>query len=339
MTQTEVKTLSATVVEGAPEGGGLAQPTTEARPSYVVENGTPYVRFEPNTNNKQLFLYPETTGTYNIIALRPNLLDFFESTQTFTEPAQVEVPHFNQLFLTDRDISAAEKSQVKNEMQSRAVGTGIDIDAGTENSVSGGLKDPYIPGAVGEPLISELSQTWSFRAGSSTSSDGDSWYRSSGGSDWYKADVDVPRGAGYWYFEVELQDPPDFPNLSQAYAIGIAPPGTSIAYGTGGNNNAGDAGRLQYFSNGRKRRNGNYEDYGESYTDGDRIGILYSGNNRTLEAFKNGVSQGVMYSGSAVPTTAVPHFSQYYAPFGRLLRPDTFATIGLPVDVQSWLDT
>jgi len=144
---TEVKTLSATVIERTPDFGGLAQPNDDMRPQYIIENGTPYVKFEPNTNNKKLFFYPSDNGPqeYSIIALRPNLLDFFESTQTFTSPEQVEVPHFNQLFMTNRILTPGELNAIKVRMLEGATGTGINIDAGTENSVSGGLQDPVFP--------------------------------------------------------------------------------------------------------------------------------------------------------------------------------------------------
>lgn len=144
-------TQRAYVVTTPLAAGGLGQAEVAERPEYIVENGTPYVKFEPNTNNKKLFFYPETDGTYTIIALRPNLLDFFESTQVFAGPAQVEAPHFNQLFMTDRTLEDAERNQIKQGMLSRATGSGIDIEASTPNSVIGGLKDPYIPGVIGAP--------------------------------------------------------------------------------------------------------------------------------------------------------------------------------------------
>lgn len=146
----EVSSQRAYVVSRAGEFGSLSNPSNVQAPTYEVGNGTPYIRFDPNTNDKQLWFYTETSGDYNIIALRPNLLDFFESTQTITAPgAQLQVPHFNQVFITDRTLSSAEITNIKNSMQARASGNGIDIDAGTENSVLGGLEDPYIPGVVG----------------------------------------------------------------------------------------------------------------------------------------------------------------------------------------------
>lgn len=143
---TRLSGLRALAVERQPESGGLANPNATEAPQYVVENGTPYIKFEPETNNKKLYFYPEATGTHEIIALRPNLLDFYEATQTFTiaQPAQLRVPHFNQVFISSRTLTDGEITGIKNGMLARATGTGIDIDAGTENSVPGGLKDPLL---------------------------------------------------------------------------------------------------------------------------------------------------------------------------------------------------
>ena len=125
---TSVKALSAVAVERFPPFGGLAQVLATDQPEYIIENGTPYVKFEVGTNNKQLFFYPEIMGEYHIIALRPNLLDFFESKQTFTGPAQIAVPHFNQIFMTQRVLENAEVAAIKSDMTSRAEGTGIDLE-------------------------------------------------------------------------------------------------------------------------------------------------------------------------------------------------------------------
>lgn len=141
---TSLTGLRMTVVERIPSVGSFVALTPEEAPQYTIENATPYIRFEPETNNKRLFFYPETLGTYEIIALRPNLLDFYEATQTFTGPAQVRVPHFNQLFFAPRTLSVPDRTKIKNGMLLKALGSGIDIDAGTPNSVVGGLKDPLL---------------------------------------------------------------------------------------------------------------------------------------------------------------------------------------------------
>ena len=141
---TSLTGLRMTVVERRPAPGSLAVPTASEAPQYIVENDTPYVKFEPETNNKKIYFYPEATGTHEIIALRPNLLDFYEATQTFTGPAQLRVPHFNQVFITPRTLTGTERTKIKNGMLVEALGSGIDIDAGTPNSVVGGLKDPLL---------------------------------------------------------------------------------------------------------------------------------------------------------------------------------------------------
>ena len=145
-----VTSLRTTVIERNPPFGGLAQVDSAARPEFI-QGTTNYVKFEPETNNKKLMFWPEAAGDHTIIALRANLEDFFEATQTFTLGSwqQVNVPHFNQLFISSRSLTGGEITGIKNGMLSRATGTGIDIDAGTENSVPGGLKDPSIFGVLG----------------------------------------------------------------------------------------------------------------------------------------------------------------------------------------------
>lgn len=120
--------VRAYVVTAAPDTGGLAQVDPAARPAYVVVNGTPYVEFEPGATAKQLWFYPEVTGRHEIIALRPDLATFFEQPQVFSGPAQLEVPHFNQVLVTSSTLSETERSQIRTDMLARASGTGINID-------------------------------------------------------------------------------------------------------------------------------------------------------------------------------------------------------------------
>ncbi len=140
-----VNTLRASVVIDEMSQGGLGQGNNTYSPEFIQDT-TNYVKFEPNTNNKKLLFKAETSGVHTIIALRPNLLDFFESTQTLTADTweQIRVPHFNQLFIHPNPVSADTIDGVKSGMLERATGTGIDIDAGTENSVPGGLQDPLL---------------------------------------------------------------------------------------------------------------------------------------------------------------------------------------------------
>lgn len=150
--------VRAYVVSQEPSPGGIAQGSTTAHPEFI-QGTTKYVKFEPETNNKKLLFWPDTAGDHTIIALRANLLDFYEATQTFALGSwqQVYVPHFNQLFITSSTLTTDEVDGIKNGMLSRATGTGIDIDAGTENSVPSGLKDPSIFGVIGpQPQVSFL---------------------------------------------------------------------------------------------------------------------------------------------------------------------------------------
>ena len=175
-------TQRAYVVTRAPDAGGLWQGDITKSPNYIVENGTPYVKFDPNTNDKQLFFYPETVGTYQIIALRPNLLDFYEVEQTFSGPAQLIVPHFNQVFMTDRTLEDAERNQIKSAMLARATGTGIDIEFFDFESASVAIVNPdaetgnitgWTASGSGSTFIASTSfsppqGSWAFRAGEYT---------------------------------------------------------------------------------------------------------------------------------------------------------------------------
>ena len=131
--------------------------------------------------------------------------------------------------------------------------------------------------------------TWRTASGTITE-DGTLWTGS--GSMWTKAATNQVRGDGSWYAEI-------IPNGGGGgWAIGIAPAGTAVNNAQGGNNNAGDGGRRQYFGHAQKRANGTYESYGASYTADDVIGIalVKAGTSNTIRAYKNGVDQGEMYA-------------------------------------------
>lgn len=113
---------------------------------------------------------------------------------------------------------------------------------------------------------------------------------------WHKASGNIAKGAGSWYAEVEA-----VAGASGNMAIGVAASGISTASAQGGSDNAGDGGRYQYFATGQKRSNGLYESYGAAYTNGDvvGIGIAHTGSSVTVTAYKNGVSQGTMFTFSS----------------------------------------
>lgn len=152
-----------------------------------------------------------------------------------------------------------------------------------------------------------------------------------GADSWMKAKASAPKSAGLHYFEVRVLE------QHNDLAIGIGPTTAVTVTSSGGTQNAGDGGRLQYFVGGRKRRAGTYEPYGEPYGAGDVIGIAYDRVARTVTAYKNGVSQGVMYSGTQVSTGAYePHVASYGASaVGTTLRFDPALTY-LPPGHQGW---
>ncbi|MBJ9904797.1 SPRY domain-containing protein [Acinetobacter bereziniae] len=84
---------------------------------------------------------------------------------------------------------------------------------------------------------------------------------------------------------------------SNSLAIGIS---SSI----NSSGNAGNDGRFQYFSDGRKREWGSYSNYGPAFTVGDRIGIKFSksGTSALVSFFKNGIDLGVAFTLSASDT-------------------------------------
>lgn len=149
---------------------------------------------------------------------------------------------------------------------------------------------------------------------------------------WHKAESAFSRSVGKWYYEVEV--------IWDQYidgrepAIGIAPSGTATTSADGGTSNAGDGGRLQYFGSGEKRSGGTYEAYGDPFLGGDIIGIAWDADARTVTAYKNGVSQGVMFS--SVPAGGyVPHLCRFHAITGGGFRLASVLTY-LPSGYAAW---
>lgn len=144
---------------------------------------------------------------------------------------------------------------------------------------------------------------------------------------WHKLRCVAPKSSGKWYIEFVI----DTLGTSD-WAIGIAVSGTGTTSAQGGTDNAGDGGRYQYFSsNGRKRANGTYEDYGATYGASDVIGVAFDGDANTVTLYKNGASQGVMYSG--LTGTYEPHICKY-AEGGSIRIPDT--ALYLPSGYSIW---
>lgn len=171
-------------------------------------------------------------------------------------------------------------------------------------------------GQLGRSGVSAVSQSMTFTSSydgitSDITQSGRIWtVRSAAGDLWHKARCSTTRGSvnGSFYFEVWVLNN----GSSSAMAIGIATAGTSTMSSVGGVENAGNGSRRQYFNDARKRESGVYESYGASYTAGDVIGIglVKSGTSITLTAYKNGVSQGTMYTFTS-SATFDPHFCSF----------------------------
>lgn len=130
---------------------------------------------------------------------------------------------------------------------------------------------------------------------------------------WNKAAGNQFRGNGLWYFEVKVLGP-SAPGVNMA--VGVAyytEPTTSAA---GGSDNAGDGTKYQYFGDGTRRQFGTFTSYGASFGVGDIIGIAWNYNSTTgaaiITAYKNGVSQGVMFTNTNGPTGLYLPFVCYY---------------------------
>ncbi|MCP1606469.1 SPRY domain-containing protein [Pseudomonas citronellolis] len=197
-------------------------------------------------------------------------------------------------------------------------------------SVGRSEKGAPVPGSP-YPAMPNVTQDLQF---STSSSD---WALSSGNriaavtgttsAAWYKARCAVPKASGKWYAEFIVDVV-----ASSDWAIGVAIQDTSTSSGQGGSLNAGDGGRYQYFSsNGKKRKDGVYEDYGTSYTAGDVIGVGFDGDADTVTLYKNGVSQGVMYSG--LSGSFELHICKY-GPGGQIRIPRTVQF--LPAGFNVW---
>ena len=93
--------------------------------------------------------------------------------------------------------------------------------------------------------------------------------------------------SGKWYYEHTMTAVGGGENSA---GIGSAP--QSGAYV------GGFSGQYGYYSNGTKISNGGSASaYGASYTDGDTIGVAYDADTGSLTFYKNGVSQGVAFTG------------------------------------------
>lgn len=142
---------------------------------------------------------------------------------------------------------------------------------------------------------------------------------------WHKVRAAAPKSSGKWYAEFVLQN-------GGAWAIGVAIAGTPTTSDVGGTANAGDGGRYQYFTTGQKRAGGVYEAYGATYTTGDVVGIALDADANTITCYKNGVNQGLMYSG--LTGSYEPHLCVYGGAGTAVRVPATVAY--LPAGYSTW---
>ena len=101
--------------------------------------------------------------------------------------------------------------------------------------------------------------------------------------------------SGKWYWEGETTS-----NTNQGHGICLVPfSGSSRPYQT--------TSGYVYLKTGQKWNNGSGASYGDSFTTGDIIGVALDMDAGTLTFYKNGVSQGVAYTG--LSGTFAPHFA------------------------------
>lgn len=134
---------------------------------------------------------------------------------------------------------------------------------------------------------------------------------SSAPTGWAKAKYAKSRKAsdGSFYCEVKI----DEIIATASIAVGVAIEGTAITTAVGGVENAGDGGRYQYFTDGRKRSGGAYSSYASTYGTGDIIGILLKpvSGNTVIGFYKNDVYLGDAFTIAGLTTNFEPHFCVY----------------------------
>lgn len=104
----------------------------------------------------------------------------------------------------------------------------------------------------------------------------------------YGCRATIGKSTGKWYWEVKYVSA-----TVVGFLVGIGTNGTTVNSYPGGS--ATSYG--YYHNNGDKYNNGGHVGYGATWTTGDVIGIALDMDAGTLTFYKNGVSQGVAYSG------------------------------------------
>lgn len=123
---------------------------------------------------------------------------------------------------------------------------------------------------------------------------------------WKQCFTDYPVESGKVYWEIEIVESGSanyvlvgIVDEDGSLGTGIFPGDTGDGYGYLGNNGT-------KFNNPDRNVS-----YGSTFTDGDIIGIAYDADDGSIEFFKNGVSQGVAYTG--VPAGLTPSIGMYSA--------------------------
>lgn len=114
---------------------------------------------------------------------------------------------------------------------------------------------------------------------------------------WAGAGGSIAVSSGKWYFEIT---PQSGIGGSEETIVGIQ--NVAFQIPDVGATNAGSYG---YRQNGQKGNNNVFSAYGATYTNGDVIGVALDMNSGTVTFYKNGVSQGVAYSGLTGAFTAM----------------------------------
>ena len=118
-----------------------------------------------------------------------------------------------------------------------------------------------------------------------------------GVSNWGSNTADFLMSSGKWYYEYHDV-------VSNEHVIGIGPPDVSIT----GNLGSGTPSGFGYGSEtGAKYSDGGNSSYGSSWTSGDVIGVAFDADVGELSFYKNGIDQGVAFTG--LTTEYVPVIS------------------------------
>lgn len=154
-------------------------------------------------------------------------------------------------------------------------------------------------------------------------------------ANWHKSGSRIARRAqdGPAYYELALTEK----LAGTTFCYGVADVGIALTSGGGFPNNAGEAGRYQYFESGQKRSGGIYSAYGAAFTQGDVMGlqIANEGGTTIIRGYKNGVDQGVMFNLGSIATFWEPHFCNYGNGASKVIM-DMSPILYLPPGAVKW---